>query len=162
MNLNIDILKIQYELFDLSPEAIAIANQVPTSHIEALIEDLKWTKNPLITKTLDISEVKDLTTVTEEYVSQLKDKLNIVSLLKQEILNPTYTKFETLLVYKAIEVVEKLDSEKPNAAKDLKIITSILAELLQNNANLTSAKEAVDGTDNKVVVQIMNQVEKAA
>lgn len=159
MSLNIDILKLQYELFDLEPEAIAVANQVPTTYITSLIEDLNWKKNPLITKAINISKVKDVSTVTEEYVEQLKEKLNITALLKQEILNPTYTKFESLLVFKAIEVIQGLDAEKPNAAKDLKIITSVLAELLQNNANLTVAKDAVDNSDNKVVVQIMNQVE---
>lgn len=155
MSLDSDILKIQYEVFGMSPEAIAITNGIPTSHVTSLIEDLNWEQNPLITST-----PKKVATATEDFVANLKDKLNVAALLKQEILNPTYTKFEVLLVHKAINIINNINNESPNAAKDLKIVTNILKDLLENNANLVVAKDAVNKTDNKVIVQIMNQVEK--
>lgn len=162
MSLNLDIIKLQYEIFDLEPEAIAVLNNISAEYITKLVEENKWLKNPLIVKANEVSDVKDLIVATDEYVTKLKDKLTVTSLLKQEILNPAYTKFEALLVYKAIDILENIDSENSDAAKNVKIITSVLNELLQNNANLISAKDAVEKTDSKVIVQIMNQVEKAS
>lgn len=162
MKFNIDIVKLQYELFDLEPEAIAVANGVSAAYITELVEVNKWIKNPLIPRALDISDIKDVANATEDYITELKDKLTITTLLKQQILNPSYTKLEALLIYKAIEVLDNMDLEHTDASKNIKILTSVLNELLQNNTHLTAAKEAIDKTSNKVVVQIMNQAEKAA
>ena len=163
--MNLDILKIQYELF-IDPQEIAIAHNLEVTYIQGLIKELKWEKNPLLlandSLTSDLPQSTNPEKVllaTEQHVQSLKDKLTITSLLKQEILNPIYTQLETLLVCKAIETLNRINMEHPDAAKNIKTLTSVLNELLQNNANLTSAKETVDTTDNKVVVQIMNQVE---
>jgi len=155
---NWDLVRIQYELFGTSVPQIAHDNDIPPQLVDLKIQECEWKRNKLAQESFDLATVDSLENITEELLEHIKERINVVSLLKQESLNPLYIKLEVKLLHKAIEIAEQMSATGDKAANQLRALTVALQNLLAQNRVLGIGQKTIEESDNKLVVQIMNQV----
>jgi len=156
---NWDLIRIQYELFHTSVPQIAHEHGLSVGLLEHAIEEKGWQRKEIAKKTFDLAEANSLEEITDELLDSVKQRLDIVSILKAEALSPVYIKLELMLLHKAIEITENLSAKSEKAANQLKSLTSSLAALLAQNSILQRGNEVMDDDDKKFIIQILNQVQ---
>jgi hypothetical protein len=162
MATNWDMIRISYELLGEDIPTIAMENKIAPAALEYTIEERGWTRQGDAFKTTELTKLDspdDLAEASEELLEQVKARLDLAMILKQQHLAPTYLKLELALLHKATEIAQHLNSQAHNAASQLKALSETWKNLLeQNDLVKCSVPEGKERGDGKLVVQIMNQM----
>ena len=155
-----DLVKFQYEMFHEPVEVLAEENQVSAKMIRIAINEKGWKRAPVRGIT-EIKDLKDIDEFTDEVMTQMKGRLDVMSLVKLAALNPRYIALETAIIKKAMEITQSILPGSPQAADALQKIAGVLEKLGERNAFAKAKNEAADGESSGITVQILNQIEAA-
>lgn len=153
--INWDYAKIQYELFGTPVEDLATSIGVPLGVLKSMIEERDWKQGNAL-PALELSSIGEAEDASERLVEKAKERLNVLSAIKQYAVYPEYIAIEQMILSKVRDSIANLDTSSEDVAKQLKQLQSIYSNLLQHNALTVLKADALDAADNGLVVQIMN------
>jgi hypothetical protein len=134
MAIDIELLKLQYEILNVSVSSISRTTGIPEDLILREIERGKWT--PLWPDEdepkLQVEEDEDLFTVsTNQYIDKTRRRLQAYSLAKEILLATRYLELESSLIKKATESLDTIDPSV-TATSALKTLSSLYRDLVKN------------------------------
>lgn len=145
MAIDIELLRLQYEILNVSADAIARQTGFPLDLIENEIKRSNWTPlwpdddEPQLT----YEEDEDVFTVsTDRYIDKTRKRLVAYSLAKEVLLATRYLELESSLIKKACETTELLDASSPAA---LKTLSALYRDLAKNGVSAGTSLQM--GTD---------------
>jgi len=138
---SLDLLKLQYEILNITPENLAAEYNIPESLLLETIEDNNWrhwwpeSESPFTLEHDDSSIEKDATErlvmETDQYIDVAKRRLAVYNLAKSIYLAQKYLKLESALIDKAYDTIENASSL---STAELKDTASIYKDLLQKSS----------------------------
>lgn len=120
---NWEILKFKYEVLGVSLEALSLDTKISLPILRHNAKEGDWNKLPL---------AED----PESSITQANDVSKLYSALKQKALSSKYIELEMVLLFKAVELANNLETENSSNVLILKNLTEILTNLLANNPSL--------------------------
>lgn len=158
-----DLLQLQYEVLHESVESIAAAHSVSVTTLEYAIDEKGWERKP-------INDIKDswdsldtLEDGIEGVTTALRQRNQLIQLLKVASFNTRYTTLESKAITKLGDIIDDIDSMLPSAPMQMKEVVISLKELKamsENSAGLGEGSGEGVG-DGRMMVNIINKVEKA-
>ena len=137
---NWELLKFKYEVLGTDLDQLAEEHKVSPAVLKYNAKD--WKQIPLASKEpLSLNDVKSLEDVLSKLGEETAAHTKAFAILKQKFLGPKYVELETVLLHKAIEMAQELNSQDPRGAATLKNLANILSELLAKNPLLTTNHE---------------------
>lgn len=144
MAIDLDLLRLQYEILNVSAASIARQAGFPVELINDEINRSNWTPlwpdddEPKLT----YEEDEDVFSVsTDRYIEKTRKRLMAYSLAKEVLLASRYLELEATLIKKACETAESLDSSSPAA---LKTLSALYKDLAKNGVSGTSLQMGTD------------------
>jgi len=144
MAIDLELLRLQYEILNVSAESIARATNLPISAVQDEIDRKGWTpvwpddEEPPI----EIAEGEDAFKLTSDrFIEKTRKRLYAYSLAKDVLLATRYLELEAGLVSKANEVLDLVDPQVGIAT--VKALSSLWKHM-QKSASAASASFGVD------------------
>ncbi len=156
MNIDWDTIRIQYEIFHESVDVLAQENGTTPAMIEYAVQEKGWSRAPMKGMLHDVRDVSTLEQVTDDVIASVAERVSTINVLKNAAMNPRYIALETAIINKAKEIVSALMPQAPTAGDQLKKVTEVLDKLRDRAQPATSTGS---GSDDRVVVQIMNNID---
>ena len=135
MAIDIELLKIQYEILNVSIDSIARSTGIPADLIELEVKRGGWTRlwpdedEPK----LQIEEDEDVFTVSSSsYIKKTQRRLQAYSLAKEVLLATRYLQLESNLIQKANDALDALTDTNLSQASGLKTLSSLYRDLVKN------------------------------
>ena len=157
LNIDWNLVKVQYELFGAEVNDLAEAYQTSPRMIEYAVKEHKWERKPLAAAACNWDQLSDLSLVDDTLIDEVTKHLQVLHTLKLSALHPSYIALETAIVTKALMVVQGIAAEDPQAAEKLKSITAVL-ESLGTRSGVGPAKQQEQAPSLRVMV--MGQVDE--
>jgi len=148
MAIDIELLKLQYEILNVSITSISRTTGIPEDLILREVERGKWTPlwpNDPDEPKLHVEEDEDLFTVsTNQYIEKTKRRLQAYALAKEILLATRYLELESALIKKANETLDSMDPSVTTASA-LKTLSSLYRDLVKNGlSSVTSLQLQTD------------------
>ena len=156
---DLDIIRLQYEILNVSEESICERNGLNPQMLQDVIEKYNWKrwwsdpKEPEI----DFIDGEDefgedaLSIQSEAYIDRTRKRLSAYALAKQVLLAQKYLELEAGLVQKAIDAIGDLDTTNATGIKAL----SALYKDLAKGSSLDGALSIGLGQDNDGLPQLI-------
>lgn len=122
------LLKIQYEIFGESEEALAQQFNLTPKMLKYIVDEKKFRRLPVV-KSADEWMNGDFKDATDDVLDKVKQRLKVLQTLKQQTLNPAYVALETAVLTKLTEVVANISVTEPGAASRLQTVASTIAAM---------------------------------
>jgi len=156
---DLDILKLQYEILNVSIESMASQAQINKGVLESIIENQKWKRKwvdpeePELTLDKDDFEEDELTVQSEKFVERAKKRLAAYIIAKNILLAQRYLELEASIVNKAILLTNQIDETgSTKAVKDLSVLfNNMLKGAPLNNILELQALKDIGGLPTLVV-----------
>lgn len=141
---NWDLIQFKYEVLGSSLEELAAeySLSLPVLRFNAN----NWKQIPLAKqKRIDIHDAETIEDILEKIAKQIGDETKVFTVLKQKFLGPKYIELETILLHKAIETANNLQTSDSLSATTILKLTNILSNLLTQNPLLGSGDDGSGG-----------------
>ena len=136
MAIDVELLRLQYEILNVSVESIATTTGIPVDLIQREVEKGKWSPLwPLEENEpqLQIEEDQDAFTVSSnQYIEKTKRRLQAYSLAKDILLACRYLELESNLIKKANDALANLTDCTIAQASGLKTLSSLYRDLVKD------------------------------
>lgn len=151
-----NLLQYLYEVYGASKEDLAAENGTTVRMVNYVAEERGWKRSKLAETARDW---KDHEVLDEDILTEVKSKMNAMSLLNQHGLNPKLQSLEVHLINKAIDVTQSIDPDSPIAADAVQKMSVLLEKLKSTNpaiqACLNSNKNSANGESNTIKIQVI-------
>lgn len=151
--LDVQLLRLQYEVLNVSAEAIAHMTGLPLDIIVDEITCKGWTRlwpdedEPALT----ISEGEDgFKLSSDRYIEKSRKRLQAYTLAKEIILSTRYLDLEAGLVSKANECLQHIDAQTGVSA--VKALSSLWKDMTKDKSTMASMQMTVDDTGLPTVI----------
>lgn len=145
---NWELIQFKYEILGNSLEQLAQEYHLSLPVLKFNAKE--WKQSPLVKeKPLQLSDISSLEEIITKLGSQTETQSKAFAILKQKFLGPKYIELETVLLHKTIAMAENIKSNDPIGHRTLRSLTTVLADLLQNNPLLNGKGDNdEDGSNN--------------
>ncbi|MCK9408277.1 MAG: hypothetical protein M0R68_04005 [Bacteroidetes bacterium] len=147
MAIDVELLRLQYEILNVSVESLARSAGIPQDLIQREIDKGRWTvlwpdeNEPKLV----VEEDEDLFTVsTNQYIDKTRRRLQAYSYAKEILLATRYLELESNLIKKANQVLENLTTVDMTAASGLKTLSSLYRDLSKGLSSVSSLSLGTD------------------
>jgi hypothetical protein len=159
MMIDINLIRIQYEVFGESEQKLAEQYNMTPLMIRYMAEEHGFKRLPVANPTPTDWTQQEAKDVEDHVLADVNKRLAILNTLKSQTLSPQYISIETAILSKMQSILQNMNIEDPLAASRLKTIAESFLSLRQGT--VPSKEGAAAGeAGTKVVVNIMGQVPK--
>ncbi len=143
MAIDIELLRLQYEILGATAGDLARSTNMPVDLIQREIEKHGWKPLwPDDDAPLALEEDEDLFTVTSNnYIDKTRKRLQAYALAKEVLLASRYLELESNIVKKACEAISLLD---PALVSSIKTLSSIFKDLAKDGVGKTALSVGTD------------------
>lgn len=150
-------LRMQYEVFGETPESIAEQYGVSRTMVVYAAEEQGWQRLPIADTVHDWKDINNLDVIDDALLDDVKKKMKILSVLKQNALTPKIILAKATLIGKTLDVIKNIKPEYPHAPTQLKACTEVLTALsVDMDIDATGDKNTQGGAAG-LTVQIVGQ-----
>ena len=154
------LLKLQYEVFGISEEQLASDGQVSPTALRYAIEEQGWKQLPVAEGLQDYRDLGGLEQVGGDLIEEVQNRLRTLRTIKQAVLSPRYIALETAILGKALDTLQTIDPQLPQAPQQIKILTDVLSSLKEQNNMVGPKSGGGEGGNGGVTVRIQTVVGK--
>ena len=119
-------IRMHYEVLGENIKDLSERYHVSPALINAAVAKEGWVRHPIANTVRTWPRSED---TSEEVMSDVRTKAGILDTLRATELGPTFLTTETLLLNKISNIIEAIDVEAEDAAKQLKLLVESLREL---------------------------------
>lgn len=152
------LVKLQYEVFGLSEQEIIEDGQVTPTALKYAIEEQGWQRLPTAEALQDYRDLGDLNEVGTSLIDEVQGRLRTLRTIKQAVLSPRYIALETAILGKALDVIQNVDANAPQAAAQIKVLTDVIASLKEQNKMVGAGEVGAEGGGSALQVNIISKV----
>ena len=137
--INWDLLKFEYEINGSSLEELQEYYNISSAVMAYQAKD--WKAIPAAKQSaLKFPDLEDLTSLTDQVVSQVRQESETRNTIKQKFLLPKYIQLEHILVTKCIKIASSLEEDRASSSA-VKTIAEVLKSLLSLNPILAPGEQ---------------------
>ncbi len=146
---DVDLIRLQYEILGVPLEVLASRFELPLSLLEAEAEKNQWTRlwDDDDAPVIDEDEEDPFSVKAEDYIDKTRKKLVAFSLAKEILLTQRYLDLESGILKKASEILENIDGSS-NAVNATRTLASLYRDMAKGSISTGYNPSAVTiGTD---------------
>lgn len=155
--MDVGLMKLQYEILNVTPQELASLSGLPIRLIEEEINTAGWKQlwpsapslTPASAPIEGIDDTDTFVAETDNYIDQTRRRLKVYSLAKEIYLSTKYLELESALIEAAVNLTDLFKNAADGQmvkAQDLKFLSALYKDLT-SGSNLSNLANTAIGTD---------------